>query len=99
MNGERMAYVSRIQPCGCVAAVMVDMPEFPDNNDCVLEFERDHISRAYIVEHLPLAEAQALPWGWPCEHMKAATADAERRHAERSEERASTASKPGGGSS
>lgn len=74
-GGPAMAYVSRLR-CGCVVAALVDEPKWEDNAERIAEFKRDHDERGYGVEHMPLATAQLLPWGYPCAHMKAAEADA-----------------------
>jgi len=64
----RMGYAYRIPGCGCGVAVQVDGPEYARD---VEKFKRDKAMAAFDLAHLPVEEIRALPWGWPCEHMKA----------------------------
>lgn len=68
---ERMAYVSRIKECGCLVAAQVDLPQYRRD---VAKFVAKEIREGFNVERVTVEEARALPWGWPCEHMKRAKA-------------------------
>ena len=64
-----MGYVFRIPGCGCVVAAQVDKPEYARE---VAKFKRDRALQGFVLDHLPVDEIRALPWGWPCEHLKVA---------------------------
>lgn len=64
----RMGYVYRIPGCGCIVAAQVDDPKYPRD---VAKFKNAKDKRGFDLAHLPVEEIRALPWGWPCEHMKA----------------------------
>lgn len=64
-----MAYVYRIPGCGCVVAASVDAPEYARE---VAKFKEDKAHSGFVLAHMTVEEARAIPWGWPCEHMKAA---------------------------
>lgn len=68
---QRMAYVARIKECGCVVAASVDLPEYAG---ATAKFVAKEIREGFNVERMPVENARALPWGWPCEHMKRAAA-------------------------
>lgn len=68
-----MGYAARLPGCGCLVAAQVDRPEYKRD---VSKFRRDHAS--FPIEHLSLDEIRSLPWGWPCEHMKAGAVTRER---------------------
>jgi hypothetical protein len=95
---EEGSYVARITECGCVVAALVDCPDWDDNDQRILEFTSDHTVRGRIVEQLPLEVAQALPWGWPCAHMQAATAAKRAAEADAKLARAACAPGSAGGS-
>lgn len=61
-----MGYAARLPGCGCVVAAQMDRPEYASD---VRRFKREHLG--FTIDHLPAEEIRALPWGWPCEHMKA----------------------------
>lgn len=63
-----MGYVYRLPGCGCVVAAQVDRPEYKRD---VAKFKRDVKMRGFTLDHLTVGEIRELPWGWPCEHMKA----------------------------
>ena len=67
----RYAYVSRIKACGCVVGATVDLPEYAAD---VAKFVAKEIREGFEVERMTTEAARALPWGWPCEHMKRAEA-------------------------
>lgn len=64
-----MAYIYRIPGCGCVVAACVD--ESAHQRE-VEKFKRSREHKGFALAHVTVDEARALPWGWPCEHMKAA---------------------------
>jgi len=66
-----MGYCYRIPGCGCVVAAQVDGPAYKRE---VAKFKRDVSLRGFELAHLPVEEIRALPWGWPCKHLKAARA-------------------------
>lgn len=66
-----MGYCYRLPGCGCVVAASVDRPEYARE---VAKFKRDSTMRGFTLDHLPVEEIRALPWRWPCEHMKAGAA-------------------------
>lgn len=70
-SAAQMAYISRIAECGCVVAAHVDLPEYAKET---AKFVAKEIRDGFTVERVPVEEARALPWGWPCEHMKRAQA-------------------------
>lgn len=67
----RMAYVARIKECGCVVAASVDEPAYASDT---AKFVAREIREGFNVDRVTVGEARALPWGWPCEHMKATEA-------------------------
>lgn len=66
---ERMGYASRIPGCGCVVAVQVDDPKYKRDTAKFLAAEA---RQGFVLERHPVEFIRSLPWGWPCEHMKAA---------------------------
>lgn len=64
-----MAYVSRIKECGCVVAASVDDPAHAADTS---RFVANEIRQGFTVERMEVKAARALPWGWPCEHIRAA---------------------------
>lgn len=68
MTEPRMAYVYRVPGCGCVVAAQVDDRAYARD---VARFKRDKSHTGFVLEHMTVDQARAIPWGWPCEHMKA----------------------------
>lgn len=67
-EAARAGYVWRIPGCGCVVAAQIDDPKYARD---VSRFKRDKSMEGFVLDHLPADEIRSLPWGWPCEHMKA----------------------------
>lgn len=68
---SRMVYVARAKECGCAVAVSVDEPQYKSENAKLIA---QKVRAGFVVERMTVDEARALPWGWPCEHMKRAAA-------------------------
>jgi hypothetical protein len=70
-----MGYCYRLPGCGCVVAATLD-GDTPAQKREVTRFKRDPKLQGFTLDHLPAEEIRSLPWGWPCEHMKAGAVDA-----------------------